>query len=77
VVMVASASVAIAERRFGMELRYVLQQLVFLLGSLLIAVWVIQKNNAQLVERKSRIVVTHRYGVGDDDFGIGARNQWR
>ncbi|HQT02268.1 MAG TPA: putative lipid II flippase FtsW [Thiotrichales bacterium] len=43
VVMVASASVAIAERRFGMELRYVLQQLVFLLGSLLIAVWVIQK----------------------------------
>lgn len=43
VVMVASASVAIAEKRFGMELRYVLQQLVFLLGSLLIAVWVIQK----------------------------------
>jgi len=43
IVMVASASVAIAERRFGMELRYVFQQLIFLLGSLLVAAWVVQK----------------------------------
>jgi cell division protein FtsW len=43
VVMVGSASVAIAEKRFGMELRYALQQIVFFVGAVVIAAWVTQK----------------------------------
>nr|MCH9741734.1 FtsW/RodA/SpoVE family cell cycle protein [Pseudomonadota bacterium] len=46
-VMVASASVAIAEKRFGMELRYVLQQLIFLLGALIVATVVIRKTSLE------------------------------
>lgn len=46
-VMVASASVAIAEKRFGMELRYVLQQLIFLLGALVVATVVIRKTSLE------------------------------
>lgn len=44
-IMVASASVAIAEKRFGMELRYALQQLVFLLGSFAISAWVVRNTS--------------------------------
>lgn len=40
IVMVGSASVAIAEKRFGNEMRYALQQFVFMSGSLAIA-WVV------------------------------------
>lgn len=46
-VMVASASVAIAEKRFGMELRYVLQQLIFLLGALVVATVVVRKTSLE------------------------------
>jgi cell division protein FtsW len=43
VIMVGSASIAIAEKRFGLELRYALQQIVFLLGALVFAIFVIQR----------------------------------
>jgi cell division protein FtsW len=43
IVMVGSASVAIAEKRFGNEMRYALQQFVFMSGSLVIAWAVFQK----------------------------------
>jgi cell division protein FtsW len=43
VVMVGSASVAIAERRFGFELRYALQQVFFLSGAMVLAWLVFQK----------------------------------
>ena len=40
IVMVGSASVAIAEKRFGNEMRYAVQQFIFMSGSLAIA-WVV------------------------------------
>jgi cell division protein FtsW len=43
VIMVGSASIAIAEKRFGMEMRYAMQQVVFLLGAFGIAAFIIQR----------------------------------
>lgn len=43
VIMVGSASVAIAEKRFGLEMRYAIQQSIFLLGSLIIAAILVQR----------------------------------
>lgn len=45
VMMVASASIAIAEKRFNMELRYVLQQLVYLVGSLVLVTLIVRKTS--------------------------------
>lgn len=47
VVMVGSASVAIAEKRFGVEMRYALQQLVFLSGSVLLAALIVQRTSLE------------------------------
>ncbi len=43
VIMVGSASIAIAEKRFGLELRYAMQQIVFLLGAFALSVFIIQR----------------------------------
>ena len=47
IIMVGSASIAIAEKRFGFDLRYAVQQIVFLLGVLAITAFVIQKTTLE------------------------------
>jgi len=43
VIMVGSASIAIAEKRFGLELRYAMQQIIFLLGAFAVSAFIIQR----------------------------------